>query len=1142
MQKPERAGEDKLRSKSDIAKREEEILAFWSERGIFEKSLAKPSPKGEYIFYDGPPFATGLPHFGHMLPSTIKDAIPRYKTMRGYHVARRWGWDCHGLPLENQIEEELHIKDKREIEKIGVAKFNEAARNAVLRYRDDWKRIIPRLGRFVDMEHDYKTMDTSYTESVWWAFKTLHKKDLIYEGFKAMHLCPRCGTTLANFEVAQGYKDIEDYAIVIKLPLINEPQTSLLIWTTTPWTLPGNAAAAVKADAQYVKAKVGNEFIIVAKERLQSIAPGAEVEAFMTGKELVGKAYLPPFDYFVTELHKHKTHAWKVYAADFVNMEEGTGVVHIAPAFGEDDLKLSQVEKIPLIRHVSEGGTFTAVVRDFAHLPVKPKGRHQETDAKIVANLKERHLLFGEETITHSYPHCWRCDTPLLNWVANSWFVNVGTIKKKLLSENKKINWVPEHVGKGRFGNNLASAPDWAISRSRFWGAPLPVWRNQKSKKIKIVGSVAELLSLVRGSGNRYFVMRHGEARSNVAQVLESTGDPENHLTERGKDMVKISAEGLKREKIDLIVTSPFVRTRETAAIVQKELGLSNSAVMVDERLCEVGTGIFSGKSVKEWYEFYGSLADRFAKPPQGGETFTAVRQRVGEFLFEIESRYTNKNVLIVSHGNPVWLMSKIAERIASASLEKEILPKQAEVKELLFTPFPHNENYELDLHRPYVDDITLGDPLQGYWKRVPDVFDCWFESGSMPFASNHYPTTTSRFNPKRFFGFFPKGYPADFISESIDQTRGWFYSLIVLGVALFGRSPYKTVITNGTILAQDGRKMSKRLKNFPDLLETVDRYGADALRYFLLSSPLIRGEDSNFSVRGVEEVMKKLLMRLENVRAFYALYADGTKRSSTSSHVLDRWILSRLSQLIQQTTKGFESYELDVATRPLADFIDDLSVWYVRRSRERFKEEGSGKQEALGTLRFILYTLAHAMAPVLPFFAEHLFLAVKEPKEPGDPESVHLCSWPQAGAVDEGLLKEMQTARTIASKALELRERAGIKIRQPLATLKTKIILSPEMQKILMQELNVKEVVHDAALQEDVWLDITLTPELQEEGVVRNLMRRVQEWRKEQKLNIADRPAFVLKVSKEDAIVAQKYRDKIAKETGLNELAIEVE
>ncbi len=1112
MDDPKQGGEELLattpKPKSSLAAREEEVLAFWQREEIFKKSLEKHAPRGDFTFYDGPPFANGLPHYGHILASTIKDAIPRYRTMQGYRVPRRWGWDCHGLPVENLVERELGLKNKRDIEAYGIEKFNKAARVSIMKDVADWKRIIPRLGRWADMDHDYKTMDTSYTESVWWSFKNLFDRGLIYEGFKSLHYCPHCGTTLSNFEVAQGYKDIDDVAVYIKLPLVDEPGTSLLIWTTTAWTLPGNVAAAVNAEATYVKAKVGDSVLIVAKELAQKVLGEAQVVGEMLGKELVGKKYLPPFDYFKDELHKHKTHAWRVYAAPYVTLDSGTGIVHLAPAFGAEDLELAQKEKIPLIHHVTDEGKFNAQVADFAGLAVKPKGNPRETDEKVAAFLEDKGVLFKKEVIKHSYPHCWRCDTPLLNWAATSWFVAVNKIKSKIASENQKISWVPDHIGTGRFKNGIESAPDWAISRSRYWGAPLPVWRHTKTKQIKVAGSVDELLTMVKRSGNRYFVMRHGEAQSNVRNVMDLQGDPENRLTEQGKNQAVHAAAELAREKIDLIIASPFLRTHETAKIVLKELGLPDSALMTDERLREAGSS---------------------------DET---VRARVGEFMFEVERRYSGKNILFVSHGDPIWNLQQVAARAPRGPFAASAMLRAGEVRELAFVPFPHNEEYELDLHRPYIDEVAMGSGMDGEWRRVPDVFDCWFESGSMPFASNHYPFKKETFNPKGFWGFGTKGYPADFIAEGLDQTRGWFYSLIVLGTALFNKAPYKNVIVNGLVLASDGQKMSKKLKNYPDPMEIVEKYGADSLRYYMLSSPVIRGEDLRFNERGVEEVQKKLLMRLDNVRSFYEMYEpknfDGDE---TSANVLDRWILAKLGALIKDSTAGYESYELDLAVRPLSGFIDDLSTWYLRRSRDRFKEEGGDKAEALGTLRHVLMTVAKVMAPVMPFFADDLYRRMRFTDEP---QSVHLAAWPVANAVDEQLLTDMQVIRELASKGLELRERAGIKVRQPLAKFSAKQVPGDAgLRQILADELNVKKVVEDAALEEAV-LDTELTDELKEEGMVRDLVRRIQEWRKEQGLTVADRPVYELKVANDDEMrAAQNNKEKITAATNLSELTV---
>lgn len=1162
-------------TKSALALREEVVLAFWNREHIFEKSLKKDAPKGDFVFYDGPPFATGLPHFGHLLQSALKDAIPRYRTMQGYRVPRQWGWDCHGLPLENQIEQELGFKNKRDIEAYGIQNFNNAAKGTVLRYADEWRSIIPRMGRWADMDHDYKTMDATYTESVWWAFKNLYDRGLAYEGFKAMHLCPRCGTTLSNFEVAQAYQDIPDIAVTVKLPLLDEPNTSLLIWTTTSWTLPGNSAAAVNAEATYVKVQSGNEFVIVAKN-LAARVLGTEdytIVSEMLGQDLVGRAYEPPFSYFKDQVHTHKTHAWKVYAAAYVTLDDGTGIVHLAPAYGAEDLELAQKEKIPLIHHVTDDGRFISTVTDFAHVPVKPKGRHMETDEKIVHYLEAHGLLFKKEKITHSYPHCWRCDTPLLNWAANSWFVNVQKIKPKLLEENSEVRWVPEHVGKGRFKNLLESAPDWAISRSRYWGAPLPVWRNTKTKELKVIGSVEELLCLVRKSGNRYFVMRHGEARSNVEGFVNSSNDIKNNLTPLGEAQVSASAQKLKFAHIDTIFASPLTRTQETARILCDELNLPYTAIVTDTRVSETHFGEKNDKPIEEWRGLFANLSDKFNSSAVGGESYSQVLARVGDFLFDIESRLQGKNILIVTHGAPAWLMEKVAMHSPHHKHEKELLLANADFKEITFTAYPHNEHFELDLHRPYIDDVLLSHTQDGEWKRVVDVFDCWFESGSMPYASHHYPFKTDVFNPKGTLGFFAKGYPADFIAESIDQTRGWFYSLIVLGTALFGKSPYKAVVTNGLILAEDGRKMSKKLKNYPDPMELIEKFGADALRHYLLSSSVIRGEDLRFSARGVEDVVKKLLMRLDNVRSFYELYASNVDLQEISSekvlgspvmdagrpsgpdyflqklpealegrgHVLDRWILSRLGELHRDTTKGFEAYELDVATRPLGGFIHDLSTWYLRRSRDRFKqdknEEGSEKEAALRTLRYVLFVLSHTIAPVMPFFAEDLYQRVKSPL---DPESVHLALWPAHIDIDEQLLTDMERIRELASVGLQEREKAGIKIRQPLSLLTVKVLpANPDLRIILKEEVNVKDVVEDATILGDLVLDTTLTPELKEEGQVRDIIRAIQDLRKTQKLTISDRPILLVNTNEEGKVFFEHYRDTLVDETNLLKLVV---
>ncbi len=808
---------------------EQKILKFWEDNKIFEKSLEKNKKSNAFVFYDGPPFATGTPHYGHLLQSVIKDAIPRYKTMQGFYVERQWGWDCHGLPIENIVEKELGTKSKKDIVAMGVKKFNDLCRERIFTFIHEWERIIPRFGRWADMTHPYRTMDFEYMQSEWWAFKELYDKGLIYEDYRSMHICPRCETTLSQGEVADGYKDIKDLSMTVKFKVKNPEKIGLsgdvylLAWTTTPWTLPGNVALAVGEGVEYVAFKDGDVNYIASLDFYKKGGNAnanreiPQLSATLKSYKLVGLGYEPLFDYYANDKNlKNRENGWKVYAGDFVNTEDGTGIVHIAPAFGADDMALGKKENLPFIQHVKMDGTFKPETGEFAGLDLKLRANNKpeeirEADLDIWNYLSKQGKVFDLEKnkYLHSYPHCWRCDTALLNYATSSWFVAVEKIKPKLLKTSKKINWVPEHIKEGRFGQWLEGARDWSISRQRFWANTIPVWRCEKC----------------------------------------------------GKQRVFASAEELKK---------------------------------------------------------------------------------------------------------------------ASGILVK-------------------------DLHKDIVDVVVFACSCGGEMKRVPDVLDTWFDSGSVPFATLHYPAENKKELKKRL--------PADFIGEAQDQTRAWFYYQHVLAGALFDTQAFKNCIVTGIVLAEDGKKMSKKLHNYPDPTAMIEKYGADAMRFYMLSSPVVQAESLSFSERGVDEILKKNLGRLQNVLAFYQLYEDGTLAGDKSKHMLDLWMLMRLQELLKASTDGYENYQLYDATRPLTDFIDDLSVWYLRRSRERLKEGGVDKKEAIATLRHVLFQLSKIMAPAMPFFAEQLFKAVRENK---DEESVHLTVWPKLPKKADGrIIEQMSEVET---------------------------------------------------------------------------------------------------------------------------------
>ncbi len=873
---------------------EKEILADWQKNDTFKKSLEKTKDNEHFVFYDGPPFATGLPHYGHLLAGTLKDIVPRFWTMKGFHVDRRFGWDTHGLPVENEMEKEFAISGKKQIEQMGLHLFNEACRSIVLRYTSQWKEVVERMGRWVDFENGYRTMDPEFMESIWWVFKQVWDKDLIYEGYRVQPYCPRCSTPLSNFEVNEGYKDKKDVSVTVKMPLVDEPNTSILVWTTTPWTLPSNVVLAAGAEIDYVKIKDGEEFFIMAKARVSAYYKNPEdytiVEEFK-GKDLAGKRYTPLFDFFADRSDKF----FQVTTAEYVSTEDGTGVVHIAPAFGEDDFLVGKAMGLPIVCPVDAEGNFTDEVTGF-------EGRYiHEVNGDIIEAIKQSGRLVHRATIEHRYPHCYRCDTPLLYKAMDTWFMKIEPLKKNMLENNQQIHWVPDHLQNGRFGKGLEGAPDWNIARNRYWGTPIPIWRCDCGHD-ECVGSLEDLHTLV-GNGNA------DAGRAVHAQTAQAV-----------RDIIKTGA--------------------------------------------------------KETFE-----------------------------KFNID---------------PIW-----AERASSTDIS------------------------DIDLHPHVVNRLELLCPkCKKVMNRTPEVLDCWFESGSMPYAQNHYP-----FENKELF---EATFPANFIAEGIDQTRGWFYTLTVLASALFNKPAFKNVVVNGIILAEDGNKMSKRLKNYAPPQEIMEKIGADAIRLFLINSPAVRAEDLRFSEAGVLEMARSVLIPFWNAYSFLVTYIneDGwTPNGVTvpnSDNDLDKWIISLFNDTVKQVNDEMEQYNLYKVVPAIVEFIDNLTNWYIRRSRLR-----------------LMVQFSKVMAPFLPFVTDAVYKNLVCSVDKEAPESVHLCDFPQwqVELADEDAVVRMELIRKAVGVGRLLRSRYTIKTRQPLADA-TIIVrddhkreLIKELSYLITDELNVKEV-----------------------------------------------------------------------------------
>jgi len=1092
---------------------EEKVLKFWQENQIFEKSLnkalavkdkSKKKQLKKFVFFEGPPTANGRPGIHHVLSRSFKDIILRYKTMRGFFVPRRAGWDTHGLPVEIEVEKELNLKSKKDIEKYGIAAFNQKCRESVWRYKNEWEKLTERIGFWLDLKHPYITYENSYIEVLWWIISQIAKKKLLYKGHKVVPWCTRCGTALSSHELALGYKEVKEQSVYIKFKLKSSKfnKTYILSWTTTPWTLPGNIALAVNPKIDYVKVEINKEFYILAKQRLSILDGNYSIIESYKGKELVGLSYEPLFN---IEKLKHKN-SYKIYPADFVNVEEGTGVVHTAVMYGEDDYQLGK--KFNLVQHhtVDEQGKFTKDVSGFYGLYVKDL----KTEEKIINYLKLKNLLFKTEFYTHDYPFCWRCSTPLLYYARDAWFVLMSKLRKRLLEENEKINWIPSHLKHGRFGEWLKEIKDWNFSRERYWGTPLPVWICNNCHHQKIISSVAEFEKALGKARNNYILVRHGQAESNLKEIVNFWPEKQKfHLTLEGIKQVELQAKKLKKEfkKIDFIFSSDLTRTRETAKILSQKLG--GVKIIYDKRLREVNFGIFQGRKNAEYHAYFSSDLEKFSKAVVGGENLREVAKRSYEFIEELEKKYKGKTLIIVSHEYVIWMLESV---MRGWDEEKAVFEKQKRGKDFIkngqaikveLKKLPRNEYGFMDLHRPYVDKIIFSCPKCGQkMTRVKEIVDVWFDSGAMPFASG-------------------ADYPADYIAEGVDQTRGWFYTLLAVGVLLDKGRPYKNVISLGHVLDKNGQKMSKSKGNIVDPWQMVNRYGVDTIRWYFytINSP---GEPKKFDEADLAKVLRQFVLLVYNSFLFFDIYAKKPNlinQKIKAINILDKWILIRLNETIIKVTKNLDNYDIANAAKTIEEFINDLSRWYIRRSRKRFSVVFKGYNKGLKakdyfsaseTLGYVLFNLSKLLAPFMPFFAEALYKSlVKDDLF----LSVHLENWPNADfklkADDLSLLKEMAEIRRLASLVLAKRAEAKIKVRQPLQKLKIKnlkIKIRTELLEILKDEVNVKEIEIDSKLKEEIWLDTNLTHQLKEEGWLREIIRLVQDLRQEARLQPKDK------------------------------------